>query len=63
MGRVVSDLIFALEALFALGVVGSSLVLILTLIEDSKELFMKDKNPADLMGASPAAQAQATLPR
>ena len=63
MGRVVSGLIFALEVLFALGVAGSSLVLILTLIEDSKELFMKDKSPADLMGAPPAVQVQPTLPR
>jgi len=63
MGRVISGLIFTLEALFALGVAGSSLVLILTLIEDSKELFMKDRSPADLMGSSSSVQVQPTLPR
>ena len=62
MGRVVTGLIFALEALFAVGVAGSFLVLILTLIEDSKELFQKEKSAAELMAALPAAQVEPTLP-
>ncbi|HXP15821.1 MAG TPA: hypothetical protein VN868_01885 [Terriglobales bacterium] len=63
MGRVVAGFIFALEALFAVGIAGSFLVLILTLIEDSRELFQKDKVPADSMAALPAAEIHQALPR
>jgi hypothetical protein len=40
----VAILIRALETIFALGLLGSGVVLLLTLIEDAKMLFQKDKN-------------------
>ncbi|HEX4485084.1 MAG TPA: hypothetical protein VH088_02390 [Terriglobales bacterium] len=39
----VAILIRMLEGIFALGLLGSSVVLLLTLIEDAKMLFEKDK--------------------
>jgi hypothetical protein len=40
----IPTLIRILEAIFLAGVLGASVVLILTLIEDAKMLFEKDKN-------------------
>jgi hypothetical protein len=40
---VVSILVYILEAMFALGLIGSFVVLILTTIEDSKSLFENGK--------------------
>ncbi len=46
MNALLSLLIPVLEGLFVLGVAGSAVVLILTLIEDSKELFHREEAPA-----------------
>ena len=43
MSSVISVLVYALEAMFVLGVVGSLVVLILTTIEDTEILFDRDK--------------------
>lgn len=45
-------LVIALETMFALGVVGSFVVLILTSIEDLKTLFHGDKAPEGVGKAS-----------
>ena len=43
MSGVISVLVYALEAMFVLGVVGSLVVLILTSIEDMEILFDREK--------------------
>ncbi len=43
MSSVISVLIYALEAIFVLGVVGSLVVLVLTTIEDTEILFDREK--------------------
>jgi hypothetical protein len=43
-------LIRLLEAIFALGLLGSSVVLLLTLIEDAKMLFERDKDAHNVIG-------------
>ena len=45
MNGVISVLVYALEAMFVLGVVGSLVVLILTTIEDTEILFDREKKP------------------
>jgi hypothetical protein len=51
----VAVLIRSLEVIFALGLLGSSVVLLLTLIEDAKMLFEKDeKAPSVTEHAHPA---------
>ena len=43
MSAVISVFVYALEAIFALGVVGSLVVLVLATIEDMEILFDRDK--------------------
>jgi hypothetical protein len=50
----VAILIRMLEAIFALGLLGSAVVLLLTLVEDAKMLFEKDTNVHSVIGDSPA---------
>jgi hypothetical protein len=47
---VTAFLIRALEGIFALGLLGSSAVLMLTLIEDAKMLFESDKDTHRVIG-------------
>jgi len=62
MSGVISVLVYALEAIFVLGVVGSLAVLVLTTIEDTETLFERSngKSDADRPAAkttlSPASQ-------
>jgi hypothetical protein len=44
MNSLVVGLIWTLEGIFAVGMVGSGLVLVLSLIEDSKSLLERDKH-------------------
>lgn len=55
----VAVLIRILEVLFALGLLGSGVVLILTLIEDAKMLFEKDEKAPSVTEHAPAAHAVA----
>jgi len=48
----VAILIRMLEGIFALGLLGSTVVLLLTLVEDAKMLFEKDKNVHSMIGDS-----------
>lgn len=55
MSGVISVLVYALEAIFVLGVLGSLVVLILTTIEDTETLFeSKDKSEAERPAAHPS---------
>ena len=47
MTAVLNFLIYGLEACFAIGVIGSFLVLLLTTIEDVEELFGGEKKKAE----------------
>ena len=46
----IAILIRMLEGIFALGLIGSSIVLLLTLIEDAKMLFEKDEKAHSVIG-------------
>jgi hypothetical protein len=48
-------LIRVLEGIFALGLLGSSIVLLLTLIEDAKMLFEKDNDAHHVIGETSSA--------
>ena len=50
----VAILIRILEGIFALGLLGSGVVLLLTLIEDAKMLFEKDEKPQSVMAEAPS---------
>ncbi len=55
MSGVISVLVYALEAIFVLGVLGSLVVLILTTIEDTETLFeSKDKSEVERPAAHPS---------
>jgi hypothetical protein len=51
----IAALIRVLEVIFALGLLGSSVVLLLTLIEDAKMLFEKDEKLPRVAEQGPAA--------
>ena len=67
MSSVISVLIYALEAMFVLGVVGSLVVLVLTTIEDTEILFDREKKPETerapvnaTLGTAPATHTKHT---
>ncbi|MBS1852485.1 MAG: hypothetical protein JST79_16390 [Acidobacteria bacterium] len=45
MTHLINIAIYAVEAMFALGIVGSMIVVLLTTIEDANEVFQKDEQP------------------
>jgi hypothetical protein len=53
----VAVLIRTLEGIFALGLLGSTVVLLLTLVEDAKMLFEKDHNVHSVIGDSSSSSS------
>ena len=49
-GALIHGAIYALEGIFAFGIIGSALVVLLTSIEDFGEVLKKDNPPATVTG-------------